>query len=509
MMQLSSASPLLTAVASYCGGCTQDWGCKATYYAMGYPAVLGQPWSYPYMCMDGIYDPNTMPFPSLMANEALGAAGTNETLTIAVIAENCCGTSATTCLNAPICHEYQNEWGYMCPSATPYMCTGGLFDSPIGNPYLAGMMGMACAMGTNTSSCVNFTLGDEMRQYCCGEMGAGGVNCNANEYHGCQQSFFKAGGMCDMDCDYGMDPVTTCPFEDAAFCDSLANLMCDPENPSEQCQEAVATYCCMDGPCTQDYGCKQVYFEAGGACPMDSPCAAVGIYACPFNDPYICGQFNKMVPGATCADTYVAASGLPVFSDSCQTTLEDYCCGETNMTCPQYDLACKTTFFLSGATCKSYGYSNCHNGIYNYGPCNGFSLSAPFCNTQACIDNPYSLVCATGSILPYCCGGSKDSCSLDPQCRALVFPMFNAPGTAQADLKTTMVTYGPAGFQNSASYPCRWQCTWANVTHAPTKPPSHTMAPTTKSPTAPPKKSSASGVSTFVSVVALVIACLL
>jgi len=242
-------------------------------------------------------------------------------------------------------------------------------------------------------------------------------------------------------------------------------------------------------------------------------CGDEGIFACPFNDPYICGQFNPMVPNATCADTTVSTTtGLPSFSTTCLPTLQEYCCGATNTTCPLTDMACKTAFFLSGQTCKpARDYSNCHNGFYDYGPCNGFDpKTAPFCNVQVCIDNPYSVACATSQILPYCCGSSKDTCSLDSQCRNMVFPMFNAPGTNWSDLKTTMVHYGPAGFQDSAVYPCRWQCTWVNATHAPTKSPNTgSKAPTTKTPTMAPKKSSASVVSILVSVVALAFACLL
>jgi len=289
----------------------------------------------------------------------------------------------------------------------------------------------------------------------------------------------------------------------------LNQLQCNPESPSAECQNAVASYCCKNGACTQDYGCKQVFFEAGGMCPFN--CGTTGIYKCPFNDPYVCGQFA--LPTGSCYDTTTSsATGLPVFSANCTATLQDHCCGDTNMTCPLTDMGCKTAFFLSGATCLSedYDYKNCHNGFYDYGPCNGFLPTAPFCNNQMCIDNPYSIGCATGAILPYCCGSSKDTCSLDPQCRHLVFPMFNAPGTSMADLKTTMVGYGPASFQMSNQYPCRWQCTWANSTKSPTMAPgTPTKAPTTKSPTKAPKKSSASGVSVLVSIVALAISCLL
>jgi len=318
------------------------------------------------------------------------------------------------------------------------------------------------------------------------------------------------GGECETDCIYDT-PAADCAFEDAAFCASISSICNDPTN--SDCMAAVEAYCCTGDVCTQDYGCKQEFFEMGGMCNMKmcpTTGATAGIYACPFNDPYICGQFAM---GSCKGTTVSTTTGLPVFpTDMCKSTLRDYCCGDTNMTCPLTDMACKTTFFISGATCSpDYDYNNCHNGegFYDYGPCNGFLPNAPFCNSQVCIDNPYSIGCAIGQILPYCCGNDKDSCNLDMQCRNLVFPLFNAPGTPPEMLKTTNVSFGPAPYQGLASKPCGYQCTWTNMTKSPTKAPSvPTKAPTTKSPTKAPKKSAASGISVFVSALALAIACL-
>jgi len=107
-------------------------------------------------------------------------------------------------------------------------------------------------MNTSAPSCANFILGDAMKEFCCGAQGAGGLSCNGDDYHGCQQTFFKMGGMCKAPCDYDGNPVAMCPFEDASFCDTLSAMNCDPSMPSVMCQEAVAAYCCADGSCTQE-----------------------------------------------------------------------------------------------------------------------------------------------------------------------------------------------------------------------------------------------------------------
>jgi hypothetical protein len=493
----------------YCDYCKQDPGC-GYWYGSGFAPLTGQavgvPWGFPFQC-GGMF---MAPFNSQTTTAAF--LGTTDPVAKMAIAKTwCCGVSSTTCKQEPGCHWYVKEMGGQCDSGsgvsmTTFTCAGGLYDSPVSNPYIGMQMGMTCGRDPTSASCKNLLMG-ELGQYCCGKMMEGGDKCSQEDYFGCQKTFFKLGGMCKSPCT-GAKYDTPCPFEDAALCMNLKAMSCNATNTPDGCLMAMGQYCCGSGTCTSDYGCKKEFFEKStrgmalcqppGGAPFQ--CPEVSIYKCPFNDPFVCGQ---------CAGsaTVITDSGLPVFNATCTAALQNHCCGDTNMTCPQSDHACQSYFFATGYTCKPLkDYNNCHNGFYDLGQCNGFRPTAPFCENQFCKDNAYQIPCAVGQILPYCCGEDADTCSLDPQCQNLVFRMFNSPFATT--LKTTMVTYGPKAFQNLADKPCPWQCSWTNMTRSPTKAPSTkapTGKPTSKSPTAAPKKSSATGLSALVALVAMLV----